>query len=125
MWTFSQSTGGISHNGVHAGTGYAGGNKGANPEGVDNPSEQNIPRVGPLPRGFYTIEQPNNHIGPFSMPLTPDASNEMFGRSGFYIHGDNVERAGQEAGSEGCIVTGRATREAIWNSGDHRLEVNE
>ncbi len=105
-------------------TGYAGGNKGANPEAVNNPEMENIPRVGPLPRGFYTINEPYAHpvLGPCTMNLTADPTNEMFGRDKFRIHGDN-SKANRSA-SEGCIVKSpRADRQMIWDSGDHRLHV--
>jgi hypothetical protein len=46
----------------------------------------------------------------------------MFGRSGFRIHGDNA--SANHTASDGCIIAGHAAdRTAIWNSGDHVLEV--
>jgi hypothetical protein len=58
----------------------------------------------------------NYHIG-----LTPDPGNDMHGRSGFYIHGDNGK--GDRSASEGCIILPRAVRERIHDSGDTRLHV--
>jgi hypothetical protein len=52
---------------------------------------------GPIPRGLYTLrlhESRKNWIR-----LVPDASNVMFGRSGFAIHGRG------QTGSHGCLVT--------------------
>jgi hypothetical protein len=61
------------------------------------------------------------HTGEYSMPLTPDLANAMYGRSGFRCHGDNPER--NESASEGCIVLPYLGRYFIWMSGDHRLQV--
>ncbi len=52
--------------------------------------------------------------------LVPDAATELFGRSGFLIHGDNASGTA----SQGCIIIGgAANRQRIWNIGDHRLQV--
>lgn len=118
MWTYQQSTGHLSHNGSLIGTGYSG-------HGADknNPAEQAIHQTGPLPRGTYTIGAAATHprLGPIAMRLAPDPSNEMFGRSDFYMHGDNLSH---EA-SLGCIIQDRATRETVASSSDRRLEVIE
>jgi hypothetical protein len=60
---------------------------------------------GPLPLGKYKIHRSSKHkhLGR-SCYLEPDKHNQMWGRSGFYIHG-----AGPH-GSDGCIVpTNRLT----------------
>ena len=57
----------------------------------------------------------------FLSPMTPDPANEMFGRSGFLIHGDSLMHPG--CASRGCIVLARPSREAIAQSGDQDLEV--
>jgi hypothetical protein len=57
------------------------------------------------------------------MDLDPDPANEMFGRSAFRIHGAALENP--ELSSDGCIIQQRSVREAVWNSGDHQLEVIE
>ena len=118
MWTYEQLTGRILQDDRLVGVGYAG-----SPAGKNNPDMQNVAVTGPLPRGTYTICAPQNspHTGPFTLDLTPDPDNEMFGRSEFRIHGDNVEHPG--TASEGCIIMARAIREQIWTSGDHELEV--
>lgn len=125
MWSFVQRTGNLYRdNGDLAWTGYAGGNKGASPEAVNNPAMQDVVRTGPLPRGFYTIGEPYHHatLGPCTMNLTPDESNEMFGRAKFRIHGDNIKA--NHSASEGCIVKSpKANRQMVWDSGDHRLRV--
>lgn len=115
MLLYSQSTGilqrGDGHTLTTLGTCYAGGNCGKNPEGVNNPAMQDQPCIGPLPQGVYAIGTPGDHIGPASMPLTPDPANEMFGRAGFYIHGDNSEM--NHSASEGCIVASKVIRSQI------------
>jgi len=118
MWTFSSTTGWLCDaTGKQIARGYAGGNCGRNPEGKNNPDMENIPQVGPLPRGIYTLCDPVEYspLGPYAIPLTPDPANEMFGRSDFYVHGDTTP--GGNA-SEGCIILPRTAREALKNSGD-------
>jgi hypothetical protein len=79
--------------------------------------------IGPLPQGTYTIGAAQDHpvLGPLALPLTPDPANEMFGRSGFFIHGDNASHPGHS--SDGCIIMGPAQRQAISASGDTELQV--
>lgn len=77
--------------------------------GKNNVAMQSVHDVGPLPAGVYTIGplmihppgDPLRHLGPCMM-LTPDPANEMFGRSGFFIHLDNPAHPGFS--SNGCIV---------------------
>jgi hypothetical protein len=120
MWLYRQSTGQLfADNGTLAGTGYAGYGNGKN-----NGLMQKIPNVGPLPRGFYSIGAPMDNptgTGPFSLPLSPFSGNLMFGRSGFFMHGDSLVDPGNA--SDGCIVMPLETRQTVWNSIDHTLEV--
>lgn len=118
MWTYSQSTGRLSHDGIEIGTGYAGCG-----DGLDNPAMENVPCVGPLPRGRYSIgpQFHHSHTGPITMRLSPDISNVMFGRGGFLIHGDSIKHPG--TASEGCIVLPHDIREQIAESTDRRLQV--
>lgn len=120
MWVYEQATGRLSHNGELIGMGYSG-------FGPDEnvPEDQNVEGLGPIPQGLYTIGEPidTETHGPFVLPLTPDAADEEFGRSGFLIHGNNMEHPGQA--SHGCIVVARPIREAIAASGDNRLQVVE
>jgi hypothetical protein len=115
---YEQSTGKMKRNGTLVGLGYSG-----NGAGKNNALAQDIPNVGPIPQGIYAIGAPYNSVkhGPFALPLAPDAANLMFGRSGFLCHGDSIESPG--CASEGCIIMPKATREAMWNSGDRELEV--
>lgn len=102
--------------------GYAGGNCGKNPEGIDNADLCNIAKVGPLPPGDYTLGTPVEHskLGPFAIPLTPDPANEMFGRSDFYVHGDTTPSG---RASEGCIILPRMVRDRLHTSPDQKLRV--
>lgn len=103
--------------------GYAGGNCGKDPDGRNNPNLQEVPKVGPLPCGIYTMDTPvpQSQLGPFAIPLDPDPTNEMFGRGHFYIHGDRTNEPG--CASEGCIILPRQVRERMWASDDHTVIV--
>lgn len=123
-WLYEQATGRLfDPAGKVAAIGYAGGNCGKNPEGKNNPAMQDCKAIGPLPMGSYTFCTPllQSHLGPYAIPLIPAPGNEMFGRSGFYMHGDSIENPG--SASEGCIIMPRAVREACWESNDHTLTV--
>jgi hypothetical protein len=119
VYTYRQSTGVLDHNGIVLLAGYAG-----HGNGVNNPDLQDQHDIGPLPRGLYNmtalIDSP--HTGLATIILDPDPANQMFGRSGFRIHGDNA--AANHTASDGCIIAGHAPdRTNIWNLGDHHLEV--
>lgn len=119
MWTYIQSTGRLlDPTGRLAALGYSGGGIGKN-----NPLQQAIHDVGPIPAGTYQIEAPvDTHThGPYVLWLSPDEANQMWGRSAFGIHGDSMTRPG--SASEGCVILPRTARQAIWDSGDHRLQV--
>lgn len=119
--TYSQTTGEMrSALDVLLGTGYAG-----RGEGVNNPAMQSIHDTGPLPQGIYTIAPPVNTTthGPYVMWLTPDPANEMFGRSGFGIHADEIANPGKRLASTGCIVMSNQARVAIWATADRQLRV--
>lgn len=118
MWIYSQSNGSLrgSTIGVVA-HGYAGAGDGKN-----NPEMDQVPNVGPLPVGKYTIGRPyNSSHSPYTLRLTPDPTNVMHGRSGFLIHGDSIANPG--TASQGCIILPRAIRQKIFESGDHDLQV--
>lgn len=121
MWTYSQRTGNLRHNdGDVVATGYAGIGVAKN-----DPSQQDQHDRGPLPRGFYIANPPytTQKHGPYTMSLTPDPHNEMFGRSGFMMHGDSIHDPGNA--SDGCIVQPLFARHQFWDSGDHKIEVIE
>lgn len=117
MWTWLQTGEMIGPDDVRH-PGYAG--KGQH---KNNPKSQQFKDLGPLPCGLYDILSPidTKTHGPYVLWLKPDPANEMFGRSAFGIHGDSVVNPG--GASEGCICLPRIVREAIWKSGDHKLEV--
>lgn len=123
MWTYEQDTGRMLRpDSTLAGTGYAGGNEGKNPEGINNHEMQGVSKIGPLPLGIYTMGNPlmQSHLGPFAIPLIPSPSNEMFMRSAFFCHGDTTPSGNA---SEGCIIQARSVRNEMWNSDDHTLQV--
>ncbi|HZP33955.1 MAG TPA: tlde1 domain-containing protein [Candidatus Acidoferrales bacterium] len=120
MWVFEQISGRLSRNNATLCFGYSG-----HGDGVNNPALEDVADIGPIPRGVYTMtaveESPNT--GPFSIVLVPDPCNQMFGRSNFRIHGDEVTHPGEHLASEGCIVCDRSSREVLWRSGDRSLQV--
>lgn len=128
--TYSQGIGTLSaHDGFMA-IGYAGYETGKN-----NPAMQEVPNVGPLPRGVYTVTGPEcigasfpcpdchgataHRHGPYVLRLHPIEGNEMFGRGGFLIHGDN----GKGTASEGCICIDRSSRQLVTSEGYGEIEV--
>lgn len=90
------------------GKGYAG-----HPPFVNDPAAQALVSRGPIPRGKYRVGRPfrHNRLGPAASFLEPFSDNEMFGRSGFFIHGDNS--FGDQSASHGCIILKRSVREEI------------
>ena len=120
MYTFRQSTGELFQDGVLKGKGWAG-----QPPHKNDPNGQEVKGVGPLPRGKYRIGPAYHHphLGPVTMNLTPDPSNEMFGRGDFRIHGASEDNP--EYSSEGCIIQMRPVREAIAAGADRDLTVVE
>jgi hypothetical protein len=118
-WKYDQATGALSHDGEMIATGYSGAGACMNV-----PADQNMPFAGPIPQGSYTIGQPvmnGGHLGPYVLPLVPSPANNMFGRDGFFIHGDSVAAPGNA--SNGCIVFNREWRTLIAQSSDSMLVV--
>lgn len=121
-WKYSQTSGELkSPAGSTVGTGYSG--RGA---GLNNAAMQNVPDVGPIPRGDWEIgsffDDPGGK-GPVVCHLTPMALETAQGRSGFMIHGDN--EAGNHSASEGCLILTRGLRLMIQASADRVLTVVE
>ncbi len=110
----------------HHAEGYAGGNCGKNPEGINNPDMQAVHNIGPLPCGTYTIQGPpyhNPNTGLNTLNLVPDAANQMFNRGSFRVHGDT---ATPFCASEGCIVIPPGDRLDVWaacQAGSNKLTV--
>lgn len=118
-WTYQQSTGRLSHDGALVATGYSG-----HGPGLNNPAEEAVQGVGPIPAGAYVIGPPKNpidHLGPIAMPLIPGLNNRAHGRSAFFMHGDNAEA--NHTASDGCIIMPPQVRTAVRDSGDHALTV--
>jgi hypothetical protein len=92
--------------------------------GLNNPAEQSVEGVGPIPQGEWTIGSFFDDLGgkgPMVAHVTPASSTEAFGREGIMIHGDNG--AADHTASEGCIILPRLLREQIMSSGDRALVV--
>ena len=118
-WTYAQKTGELQQDGEHVACGYSGAGPGKN-----NPEMQNVPNIGPIPRGDWIIAGPpiqTRDHGPYVLRLQPEAATETHGRSGFLMHGDSKAHPG--TASQGCIILPRAVREQVWQSGDRDLEV--
>ena len=120
-WSYSQSTGQLTRNGVPLGRpGYSGA-----PEGQNNPNMQQVPNVGPIPRGTYRIGPPRSSSarGPHVLDLTPVGHNAL-GRTAFLIHGERRDGPPGLA-STGCIILPLHIRQQVVASGDHELIVTE
>jgi len=108
--------------------------------GKNNPDLQDKVGLGPIPTGWYTIDDTVENVeksgphGKYVLRLHPDPKNEMHGRSGFLIHGDSIKSPG--TASHGCIIplsglwdaqkrarTGRGLREGVYGLGDRRVRV--
>lgn len=117
-WVYVQSTGELLRpDRAVCGVGYAG-----RGEGRNNPAMQDVKNVGPLPCGLYRIGNPilrHPMLGPIAIPLIPAYESQMFGRSHFYVHGDNA--AGDA--SLGCIILDRNCRVAVGHAAGGWLSV--
>ena len=90
----------------------------------NNPAMEHVRNCGPLPRGTYTMEYIGFYKGPDTIRLHPAPGNEMYGRSGFLIHGDSLKNPG--TASSGCIILEPKIRERLLQQiriGNDRLEV--
>ena len=118
-WIYQISSGMlVDPNDDHAGDGYSG-----NGSALNDPSLTDIRDHGPCPRGRYTMGPwfTDPEKGPIVTHLVPDATNEMYGRSGFMIHGDNA--AGNHSASDGCIILPHPVRAVLAASDDQALIV--
>lgn len=81
--------------------------------GKNNPACQMDHDLGPIPQGKYEFLAPADHplLGPVAIPIVPLPDTELFGRSGFFAHGDSIEHPGEA--SHGCIILPRPVRELI------------
>lgn len=121
MWTYNSTTGEVTDpdGNACATVCYSG-----HEDGLNNPAMEQIHDVGPIPRGEYLIGEFFNDTdgkGPIVAHLYPMTETDVFGRSGFMIHGDNI--LGDKSASHGCIIAARQLRTAIQESGDKVLKV--
>jgi hypothetical protein len=133
MWQFEVTTGKqIDSSGEVRGIGYAGGDCGQRPDGVNNPALENVKNVGPIPTGNYTADRMllhNYELGHYVIHLSPDVTTRAkiiaYGRDpdSFFWHGDDVGMPGKRSASDGCIVGALDVRELFWNGADHELQV--
>jgi len=91
----------------------------------NNPDKQCEKNAGPLPRGKYKIGESYDHdsLGPVTMNLDPDSSNDICSRDLFRIHGDSKKDPGNA--SEGCIVLKHSSRGTISKAGGGTLTVEK
>lgn len=116
QWTYKVSTGELADQaGTVVGTGYSG-----RDSGLNNPDAEQDKGVGPIPAGRWIVGTffDHPHLGPCVSRLIPSSEppkTETFGRTGFFIHGDNAEA--NHSASDGCIILARDLREKIRDSG--------
>ena len=121
-WSYSQSTGQLTHNGAPVITGYSGAGMTA-ATGRNNSSMQNVAYQGPIPQGQWHIGPAHTHHTqhgslPVAMVLSPVGHNAL-GRTNFLIHGNNSANNA----SQGCVILDNPTRHQISTSGDNILNV--
>lgn len=116
MFTYSQSTGILSH-GEPLGKGYAG-----HGQGLNNPKLEMVHNLGPIPKGVWEIGVwfDDKHLGVCVAALRP-TDQEVYGRGGFFIHGDNKRM--NFTASDGCIILDKTLRNAIKASGEKYIKV--
>ena len=125
-WKYCQSEGSLwSPQGTKVGVGFSG-----HDVGVNNPSLQSAPNVGPIPQGVWMIAsepQGPSHLGPLALALIPVTGTITFGRSGFFLHGDSTEDVLDHTkdASHGCLVFARVVREQVLASPVKELVVVE
>lgn len=116
MWHYRISTGELTHDGEFIGTGYSGSGPYRN-----DPASVAIHNLGPIPAGDWRLSPSYDdpHRGKNCFRLSPDPGTNVFGRSGFLIHGDNITHTA----SEGCIILGPSIRQEIAATFDRDLKV--
>jgi hypothetical protein len=115
-FVYAQKTGKFSLAGKELATGYSG--KG---DGKNNPDQEGVRNVGPIPAGNYRLSKPREYKGMKNcFDVTPEGHNAL-GRTEFLIHGDSKKNPG--TASEGCIILEPGIRQQIAESGITRLRV--
>lgn len=131
MWLYESSTGlMLTPSGAVFGYGFAGHDT-PGTKGLNNPTQQSVKGIGPLPEGDYDMTQwiaSDAHLGLGVIVLVAKDSKSQFGRAGFRIHGavdwstHGLDRFLHS--SDGCICIGNVpSRQFMWNSGDRLLKV--
>lgn len=107
MLNYQQSSGQLWLDNTLIGTGYSGYQSGKN-----NPADEAVPFLGPIPCGRYRIgtKYDSSRVGPICLPLTP-LGHTAHGRTDFLIHGDSRKHPGEA--SRGCIILPRYVRQWI------------
>lgn len=109
---YQQSTGIFWLDGKIAARGYSG--KGI---GKNNHAMQSVVSVGPIPIGLWLLDKDGgDKVTPgyesptrYSIKLEPEEGTETFGRSAFFIHGDNSS----STASRGCPIVNRPFRRRV------------
>jgi hypothetical protein len=119
MWVYHQNSGLLEHDGTQIGVGYSG-----HPPHVNDPGAESIHNYGPIPRGFWIFGEAvwHDELG-WAIPIQPAPETEVFNRSGFWCHGDEISHAGSFLASDGCIIMALAIRQAVNDSLDKDLQV--
>lgn len=118
MLYYSQTSGLLSRDDKALGYGYSGREKGLN-----SPDHEMVKNLGPIPKGLWEIGKfaEKTHLGPIVAALRPIGGQNVFGRGGFFIHGDNSKM--NNTASHGCIILSRRLREEIRDSGEKQIVV--
>ena len=118
-WTFNSERGILyTPSGAVMAWGYSGCQ-----EYKNRPESEDMHDHGPIPRGVWEMATATDHpkLGETVIALTPKPETKTYGRSGFYIHGDNPGHRGDS--SRGCLILPRFARERMNESDDHILTV--
>jgi RHS repeat-associated protein len=89
-------------------TGFSG-----NGLGTNQPAFQNVPNIGPIPSGTYTVGPPNGALGPNTRPLVPDTLANfpsLRDPNSFFLHG------GTE--SHGCVINNNPGNRSVIPTGE-------
>jgi len=114
-YTYNQKTGdfkGSDTNGDKIDAkGYSGTNSSGAWAGYNNPYNETVPDVGPIPVGKYLADSVKGSPSSNTIVLSPTAETDTKGRNGFLIHGDNK----YHDASKGCIVLDAEIRKTLAN----------
>jgi hypothetical protein len=114
FWKYCQEEGSLwSPQGAKVGIGYSG-----HDVGLNNPTLQGAPNVGPIPQGVWRFaehETGTGHLGPCAIAIEPVFGTTTYNRTGFFLHGDTTEDVLEhtKCASHGCLVFSRNVREAV------------